>query len=156
MFKTDIENLVQAIKKEMLPNFDNVYFRHSWELNGIDDSKQYLAYISYSNEKETVPVQKGAQTGHTFFQVKMKAVFQFPTSVDFDSVLQKAFYCISTYKMNGVNIVVESFMLDSSQIIKNETNVNSKKEIPLILINFVLRKSMLVASCGPLCENECK
>ena len=58
--------------------------------------------------------------------------------------------------MNGVNIVVESFMLDSSQIIKNETNVNSKKEIPLILINFVLRKSMLVASCGPLCENECK
>jgi len=156
MFENDINDLLAILKEQFKPLFEHVYFRHSYELNGIDDSKPYQIYLSFQNDKDTIIVDQGKQNNPSVFQIKMKAVFQFTESVNFDKTLQKAIYVISNFKNNGSSCIINNVLLDSEQIIKNETNVKTKKEIPLILINFTLRKSMLVASCEQLCENDCK
>lgn len=156
MFENDINALLEVLKEQFKPLFETVYFRHSWELNGIDDSKSYQIYLSFSNDKDTIIVDQGKQNNPSVFQVRMKAVFQFTPSVNFDQTLQKAIFSITNFKNKGVGCVISTVLVDSGQIVLNETNVKLKKEIPLILINFVLRKNMLVSSCDSLCENDCK
>ena len=156
MFENDINDLLAILKEQFKPLFEHVYFRHSYELNGIDDSKPYQIYLSFQNDKDTIIVDQGKQNNPSVFQVRMKAIFQFTPSINFDQTLQKAIFSISNFKNRGVSCVISTVLADSSEIVKLETNVKLKKEIPLILVNFVLRKNMLVASCDQLCENDCK
>lgn len=156
MFENDINDLLTILKEQFKPLFEHVYFRHRYELNGIDDSKLYQIYLSFQNDKDTIIVDQGKQNNPSVFQVRMKAIFQFTPSINFDQTLQKAIFSISNFKNRGVSCVISTVLADSSEIVKLETNVKLKKEIPLILVNFVLRKNMLVASCDQLCENDCK
>ena len=156
MFENDINALLEVLKEQFKPLFEHVYFRHSYELNGIDDSKPYQIYLSFQNAKDTILVNEGKQNNPDLFQVQMKAVFQFTQSVNFDKVLQKAVFTIKNFRNNGARCAIGPILADSEQIVLNETNVKLKKQIPLILINFVLRKNMLVGSCDQLCENDCK
>ena len=62
MFENDINDLLAILKEQFKPLFEHVYFRHSYELNGIDDSKPYQIYLSFQNDKDTIIVDPVSYT----------------------------------------------------------------------------------------------
>ena len=148
MFKTEIDNLINHIKTQMQPVFENVYFKNSWDLSGINDSVISQCYVSYINDKAAVSVKQGKRNEVSTYTLNMKAVFQFPDTYDFEKVLDQINYVIS---QKGI---IESFILNSETIIKQETKITPTKIMPLILVNFAMKKHTLMSYCE-LVDKSC-
>ena len=148
MFKTEIDNLINHIKTQMQPVFENVYFKNSWDLSGINDSVISQCYVSYINDKAAVSVKQGKRNEVSTYTLNMKAVFQFPDTYDFEKVLDQINYVIS---QKGT---IESFILNSETIIKQETKITPTKIMPLILVNFAMKKHTLMSYCE-LVDKSC-
>lgn len=141
MFKQTIQELIDLIKYKMSPTFENTYFRNVWELNGINDAVISQCYVQFQDSNKSITVKQGRKNEPSLYTLNLKAVFQFPESYDYDKVLDQITHVISQ------KATIESYILNSETIIKQETKITPTKIMPLILVNFALKKYTLMQHC---------